>query len=129
MILLYLGLTPNYEHLLKVLRIRPEVGTPAYNVRELERLGVRVVYKQGTLVELAEHLANNHPCLTPVQTGELSYWSAQTKHAVVVRGLDDDYVYVNDPAFSIAPVLVPRGDFDLAWLAQDEYYAVITRQG
>lgn len=129
MILLYLGLTPNYEQLLKLLRIRPEMGTPAYNVRELEKLGVRVSYKQGTLVELAEHLAHNRPCLTPVQTGELPHWAAQTKHAVVVRGLDDDDVYVNDPAFTTAPIVVPRGDFDLAWLAQDEYYAVITRPG
>lgn len=40
---------------------------------------------------------------------------------MVVRGLDGDYVYVNNPAFTTAPVLAPREDFDLAWLTQDEY--------
>ena len=93
MLLIYLGLAPNYEHVLKLLRIQPEVGTPAYNVRDLSGLGVKVTYQQGTLVDLAEHLGNNRPCLTPVQTGELPHWDVQTKHAVVVRGLDDDYVY------------------------------------
>lgn len=38
--------------------------------------------------------------------------------------MDHEYVYVNDPSFDIAPILVPIGDFDLAWLAMDEDYAV-----
>lgn len=62
-----------------------------------------------------------------MQTVELLYWNKEeNNHAVVVVGLDDDYVYVNDPAFLNAPIQVARGDFDLAWLAKDEYYAVIT---
>ena len=52
---------------------------------------------------------------------------APTKQAVVVRGQYNDYMYANDPAFTTTPVLVPQRDFDLSWLAQDEYYAVMMR--
>jgi len=36
------------------------------------------------------------------------------------------HVHLNDPEFEIAPLLTPIGDFDLAWLARDELYAVLT---
>ncbi len=61
-----------------------------------------------------------------LQTDELPYWNDDTLHAVLVIGLDDTDIYLNDPAFPNGPVQVSRGDFDLAWLARDEYYAVIT---
>ena len=35
-------------------------------------------------------------------------------------------LYVNDPNHSEAPIAVPRGDFELAWLESDYYYALIT---
>ena len=127
MILTYLALSVNYNRLLKLLQVKPDIGAPSFNIRQLKTLKVDVTYKQGTLVELHDHLINNRPCLTFVQTVELPYWNKEeNNHAVVVVGLDDDYVYVNDPAFLNAPIQVPRGDFDLAWLAKDEYYAVIT---
>lgn len=126
MILAYLGQAPHYNRLLKLLRIRPGIGAPASNLRNLEKLGVRVTYKQGNLAELAAHLANQRPCLALVRTDELPYWTESTQHALVVVGLDPAAVYLNDPAFTAAPVQVPRGDFELAWLAQDEYYAVFT---
>ncbi len=56
----------------------------------------------------------------------MEHWPCN--HAVVVTGLDDDYIYLNDPAFTNAPIQVRRGDFDLAWLAQDEYYALLMRR-
>jgi len=44
---------------------------------------------------------------------------------VVVVGLDDNFIYVNDPAFPDAPIQIERGEFDLAWLEWDEKYAVL----
>jgi len=35
------------------------------------------------------------------------------------------YIYLNDPELPDAPIPVTQGDFDLAWLAQDERYAVL----
>jgi hypothetical protein len=39
--------------------------------------------------------------------------------------MDDTHVYLNDPALPNAPILVSRGDFELAWLERDEFYAVL----
>jgi hypothetical protein len=35
--------------------------------------------------------------------------------------------YVNDPSCSQAPIGVPSGDFELAWLDRDCYYTLIGR--
>jgi ABC-type bacteriocin/lantibiotic exporter with double-glycine peptidase domain len=129
MMLTYLGLSLNYDHLLNLLRVRAGIGTPAFNIRNLEKLGITVLYQQGTLAELQEHLAHNRPCLSLVQTGELPYWAENCNHAVFVTGLDDHDVYLNDPAFVNAPIQVACGDFDLAWLSRDEFYAVFIRPG
>lgn len=128
MMLTYWGISTRYDRLLSLLRVRSGIGAPAFNIRELDKLGVIVIYEQGTLAILHEHLMNNRPCLALVQTNELSYWDEPSLHAVVVIGLDDDYIYLNDPAFVKAPLQVPQGDFDLAWLARDEFYAVIIRR-
>jgi ABC-type bacteriocin/lantibiotic exporter with double-glycine peptidase domain len=125
MMLNYLGHSVNYDKLLKPLRVRTSIGAPASNIRRLENLGVTVIYKQGNWEELQAHLENNRPCMTLVQTGELPYWAEQSDHTVVVIGLDGEFVYLNDPAFSDTPIQVPRDEFDLAWLEKDEVYAVL----
>ncbi len=125
MILTYLGFSIPYERLLKLLRVEQGSGTPAFNIRALEQLGIKVIYKQGTLAELYSHLSHNRPCIVLLKTDELPYWEEATDHAVVMTGLDDDYVYLNDPEFPDAPLQVSHGDFDLAWLNRDEFYAVL----
>ncbi|HLE30056.1 MAG TPA: cysteine peptidase family C39 domain-containing protein [Anaerolineales bacterium] len=84
MALTYLGLAADYNRLLKLLEVEPEVGAIFSKVRKLESLGVQVVYKRGNLDELREHLENNRPCIALVKTGELPYWDYSTDHAVVV---------------------------------------------
>ncbi|NEP85227.1 MAG: hypothetical protein F6K39_48365 [Okeania sp. SIO3B3] len=125
MLLQYLGRPADYKALSKLLQVRPHIGTPAANIRNLETLGVTVIYTQGTWADLEHHLAHNRPCLALVQTGELPYWQERTEHAVVVVGLDETFVYLNDPDFPDAPIQTPRNEFDLAWLEQDEHYAVL----
>ncbi|HLB45575.1 MAG TPA: cysteine peptidase family C39 domain-containing protein [Anaerolineales bacterium] len=127
MVLGYMGLTVAYDQLLKLIRVN-WFGTPFFKLRELEQLGVTVIYKQGLLRELHEHLLNDRPCIAFVRTSELSYWSLATDHSVVVVGLDDKSVYLNDPEFADAPIPVSRGDFDLAWLERDEIYAVLLKR-
>lgn len=58
---------------------------------------------------------------------EVPYWNVGTWHAVVLVGYDEQYLYVNDPAFETAPQAVLCGDLDLAWLAYDSYYAMVQR--
>ncbi len=128
MSLVYLGLSVKYDPLVKLLEIRPDIGTPAYNIQKLAKLGLQVIYRQGTLTELRQHIRNNTPCITFVKTAELPYWDAATDHAVLVVGFDERYVYLNDPEFDLAPLRVSQGDFGLAWLERDEYYAVVSKR-
>jgi uncharacterized protein YvpB len=66
------------------------------------------------------------PPIVAVETGELvSYWQEAVSHAVVVVGMDEAFVYVNDPAFGIAPQQIPVAEFELARQEQDDRYAVI----
>ena len=60
-------------------------------------------------------------------TGELHYWLRSTEHALLVVGMDDEDVYVNDPQLTFGPIKILIGEFDLAWLEHDEKYATITR--
>ncbi len=59
-----------------------------------------------------------------VHTAELPYWSRPCAHAVVAVGMDETWVWVNDPAFEQAPIRVSTGDFALACDAMDNYIAV-----
>lgn len=122
MVLMYLGRSVRYERLVRLLGTKDH-GTPFSNLRRLEQIGVQVTVASGTLTQLYHQLSQNGPCITSVQTADLPHWEVQTDHAVVVVGMDHQYVYLNDPSFEIAPIIVPLGDFDLAWLAKDEDFA------
>src|SRR5262245_11098177 len=106
MMLNYLGHSVNYDKLLKLLRVRTDIGAPASIIRQLETLAVTVIYKQGNWEELQAHLENNRPCMTLVKTSELPYWAEESDHAVIVIGLDDELIYLNDPVFPDAPIQV-----------------------
>lgn len=75
---------------------------------------------------LRKHLQSGQPCIAFVKTGELPYWKRNIDHAIVVVGIDDTHIYLNDPDLPTAPTRVSIGDFDLAWLERDEMYAVLT---
>jgi ABC-type bacteriocin/lantibiotic exporter with double-glycine peptidase domain len=127
MILSYINVRVNYNQLINLLHITP-IGTASFRVLELEKLNITVVYKQGTLDELREHLANNRPCLAFVDSAQLPYSRLASNHAVVVSGMDETQIYLNDPDLDYAPVAIPIGDFDLAWLERDEYYAAFLKR-
>jgi predicted double-glycine peptidase len=67
------------------------------------------------------------PCLVFVRTGDLPYWDEDTAHVLVAIGIDDEAIYVNDPAFDEAPQTVPLDHFLLAWSEFDHRCAVIRR--
>jgi ABC-type bacteriocin/lantibiotic exporter with double-glycine peptidase domain len=127
MVLGYLEFSVSYDHLLELLQVN-WFGAMSSNVRALEELGLTVIFEQGDLAELYNHLSHGRPCIAFVRTGELPYWNENLAHAVVVSGLDDDSVYLNDPVVAAAPIPVSRGDFELAWLEWDELYATFIRR-
>jgi len=125
MVLAYCGRPTAYNRLLRQLNVR-DFGAPFSNLRRLNRLGVKVLISKGDFDQLYSELSRNHPCIASVQTAELPHWNGRrSEHAVVVVGMDQQYIYLNDPGAPIGRLQVPRGDFDLAWLEQEELYAVI----
>ena len=127
MVLDYLGQSVRYSRLVRLLAITPDLGAPASNIRRLSTLNVSVEYGPGTIDDLIEYIAQGSPCITFVHTLHLGYWAAATRHAVVVVGIDEQQVYLNDPFFDVAPQVVSRLEFDLAWDEMGNTYAVITR--
>lgn len=125
MVLDFLGVSIPYTRLLSLLQVQ-EFGAPAGNLRNLTTLGLQVTYGPFSFNELARSIENGQPCIVAVYTAELSYWSQATDHAVVVVGLDEQTVYVNDPHFEQAPQSIPRDEFALAWLEKDYRCAVIS---
>ena len=124
MVLSFLNKSLPYDELLALLDVQ-WFGAPFNNIRNLEQMGVRVLYQQGSLDDLRKHLEKGELAIVPVFTGELPYADEATNHAVVVVGIGEHYVYINDPAVTEAPIPVPKGDFDLAWVERNEWYAVV----
>jgi len=125
MVLAYAGQTHSQVALSRLLGTDTEIGTPASRVLRLQSPALSVSYLQASLVDIRSWLAEQTPIIALVHTVELPYWSERCAHAVVVVGMDDAGVWVNDPAFDQAPLCVPVGDFALARDAMDNFVAVI----
>lgn len=125
MVLAYLNVSVDYSQLLLLLKIKP-FGAPARNIKSLEQLNLKTSYQYTDMVGLEELLNQGQPLIVFVRTNELPYWDYETDHAIVVIGFDESNVFANDPHFVDAPMTIPRGDFELAWLERDYYYATVT---
>jgi hypothetical protein len=126
MVLTYLGASFNAAQLARTLGIEPHAGAPFSNVQNLESLNMLVGYRRrGSLETLYTLLRHGWPIITSVETGPLPYWEINTGHAVVVVGMEPEHIFLNDPGMPDGPVRVLLGDFELAWLEQDELYAVL----
>lgn len=127
-VLQYLQIPIPYSRLLQILET-DRGGSRFSKLRQLEvELGLIVELAQGDddLNLFYRYLNQALPVIVSVNTAELkSYWNVGTYHAVVVTGLDDEYVYLADPYFDDAPQEVRRDEFLLAWLEQDYWYGVI----
>ncbi len=126
MVLNYLGRPVRYSQLMRLLTVTPDLGAPASNIKRLSSLNVSIKYGPGTMDDLVEHVAQGVPCITFVHTVHLSYWSEAVRHAVIVVGMDEQQVYLNDPFFDTTPQSVSRLEFELAWDEMDNTCAVIT---
>jgi uncharacterized protein YvpB len=127
MILAHLGREIDYPHLLQLLNIQ-SYGAPAGNIRQLTQLNLNVTYSQTDMTGVEAMLQQGQPVIVFVRTGELPHWTYNTDHALVVVGYDDAFLFVNDPdrPAEEVPIAIPRGDFELAWIERDYYFALIT---
>lgn len=127
MMLRFMGIEQSQHRLNQLLGLT-SIGVPYTHITRLERLGVHVTIAMGNQTQLQQNIEQNLPVIAFLFTGELPYWQENTPHAVVVVGFDDANCFVNDPAFSVAPQVVPWGDFWLAWGEMDYTYAEIVLQ-
>ena len=103
-----------------------EYGAPASRIKRLDKLGAKVLYETDAPFEKLTHwLEQNVPPIAFVQTGALAYWHEDTAHAVVVVGLTETDVMLNDPYFAGAPKACPLDQFMLAWDDFGNRYAVV----
>lgn len=124
MILDYLHIPIQYKYLLNLLKVR-SFGTSLFNLHNLQTLGLFVLIEEGDMAVLQAHLNTGLPPIVAVSTAQLSYWTEDTDHAIVVVGIDEDFVYLHDPDRPTAPQKVSIKEFESAWLDQDYWYAVV----
>lgn len=125
MVLAYWGRYCTQAALARLLGCDPYIGTPASRVLRLRSPTLEVSYFRVSLQEVQLWLEQQIPVIALVDTAELPYWSRRCAHAVVVVGIGDTGVWVNDPAFDQAPLYVQRTDFALACDAMDNYVATL----
>lgn len=102
------------------------VGTPSRRVTRLTQQGFNVAYDDfGTIVDLENWLNRQTSPILFVLTNELSYWTINTQHAVVLAGFTGDDAHLFDPAVDTAPITVPTDELLLAWSHFDYTYAAI----
>lgn len=126
MVLEYQGVTLNEQVLSDWLGTQP-AGTEVWNLLLLEQriAGCRVQLDSVSFAELQASLAADVPPIAFVNTRHLSSWDRDTIHAVVVVEIADDEVFVHDPAFPDAPLLISRREFALAWGELDFLAAIV----
>ena len=114
-----------------------DAGTFFANIDRLRSWRLRVERDTGNLDTLRAYLETGCPLIVPVAAEILPHWIRRAggederyanNHVVVVVGLDEQNVYVNDPDFAEAPQMVEIDWFLAAWGFQDYQYAVLRRR-
>ena len=100
-------------------------GTRAREFLGLAKLGVEVKFVTTDLSGIVAYLTSGQPAIALLDTTSLPYWQEICNHVVVVVGVDDSWVYLNDPYFDSAPQQVPHSDFLLAWSSNSFTVAIV----
>ena len=128
MVLAYWGINREQTDLAKELKMVPQAGTPGSRLKLLSSPDLDVVYQSGNLSDLNDALSAGIPPIVLVFTGELPYWKKAAAHAVVLLGIVEDSVILNDPGIVRAESRVPVGDFHLAWDEMANLYSLLKKK-
>ncbi len=90
-------------------------GTPVRRLTQLTHLGFDVDFPMTDIAGLSAYLTSGLPPIALLCTAALPYWSQSCDHVAVVVGVDDSWVYLNDPYVNSAPQQVSHSDFLRAW--------------
>ena len=124
MVLASLEVNTSYTRLTKLLGTRL-FGTPSDNIQRLSQLGVNVTLTKLLPTEIYHYLREGSPVIAFVSTADFPHWDVDTDHTVVVIGMDEEMVYINDPYFSVAPQEVLHALFELSQLKFNYKCAVL----
>jgi hypothetical protein len=101
-------------------------GTPGFKILNLQNHGYKVSYAPATDERvLHQSLSVGVPPIALLLTRHLPYWTIETAHAVVIVGMDEENIVLNDPAFPDQTQAIPLNTFMLAWSDFDYLYALI----
>lgn len=98
MVLTYWGIERSQTELAQTMDIFPGIGVPGSRIKRLASRQLDVSYGEGELADLETAVAQNIPPIALVSTTELPYWDINTPHAVVITGIDENFVWLHDPA-------------------------------
>lgn len=124
MVLDFLGIPASYGRLVNLLGT-DWFGTPFRHLEKLKQWGVKVFIEHLSLDEISGYLRQGLPVIACVHTADLSYWAYSSEHVVVVVGVDQEHVFVNDPSLDQGSYPVPIIEFELAQLNYDNLCTVI----
>ena len=128
MVLAYWGIERAQRDIADDLGLIPGAGVPGNRIKMLSSKKLDVSYGAGELTDLEGALAQGVPPIALVYTGELPYWEHATAHAVVLLGMAEQTVYLNDLAMAQGNTAVSLGDFGLAWGEMANLYAAIEKK-
>jgi len=82
--------------------------------------------ESSSLDSLRQSLQDGIPPIVIVNTASLqSYWQRECVHALVVVGIEEQAVFVNDPFFDDAPKQIPTAEFLAAWGVYGQFTIII----
>jgi uncharacterized protein YvpB len=130
MALAYLGISRSQEELARILGVFEDFGAPASHLLKLRSRHIQVEFAtEGNISELRHWLGRQIPIIAFVNTSSLAYWQGQVaQHAVLLVGMDEQTIYLLDPAKTQKVVTIAIDEFMLAWDEMEFAFAVITTQ-
>lgn len=103
-----------------------DLGTPFRHLQRLIRRGFEVtLVMPGSLEAARSWLRRDIPPIILLSTAELSYWSGDFQHAVILAGETGETVHLFDPGVETAPVTIPTIELLLAWSHFDFSFAML----
>lgn len=125
MVLAFYGEQHSEEELRRILKTRVTGTSPANLMLNLPGIGYSARVFDSSYAFLQSCISDDMPCIVHLWTPSLPHWHDAAIHAVVVTGIEDDVVLINDPVLSTpaTPVLVE--DFLEAWTATDHTLVLV----
>ena len=123
MVLEYIGEQTTEEFLRRFLKTK-YYGTNLLNIRYLSEIGFRATITYGSIEELKDLIKERKLPIVRLVTRDLDFYDFDGYHAVIIVGINQEFVIANDPYFETEVIEIPIHDFTFAW-AECDYLAII----